>query len=224
MNWREIIRPFNEGAAQYDEWYENNPAFAIELSALQASSMDLPRPRLEIGVGPGRFARALQVELGIDPALAPLRFASRRNIMTMNGLGEHLPIRSRSMGTIYLLFTVCFLPEPDLVLQECSRVLLPEGRLVIGMIPAGSPWGKRVAERGRQNDSSYRYAHVRTIDETARLLVDSGFSVLESWSTLFQPPNGELIPEEPVPGAREDAGFCVLISGKKGAEPCMSPT
>lgn len=224
MNWREIIRPFNEGAAQYDEWYENNPAFAIELSALRASSMELPRPRLEIGVGPGRFARALQVEFGLDPALSPLRFASRRRIMTMNGLGEQLPIRSRSMGTVYLLFTLCFLPDPHLVLQECSRVLLPEGRLVIGMIPAGSPWGRRVAERGRQSDSSYRHARMRTIDETVHLLAGSGFSVLESRSTLFQPPNRELIHEEPVPGAREDAGFCVLIIGKKGADPCGPPT
>jgi SAM-dependent methyltransferase len=224
MNWREAIRPFNEKAAQYDEWYENNPAFAIELSALQASSMELLRPRLEIGVGPGRFARALRVEFGLDPALSPLRIASRRNIMTMNGLGEQLPVRSRSIGTVYLLFTLCFLPDPGLVLQECSRILLPNGRLVLGLIPAGSSWGKRVVDQARQHDSCYRHAHVRTVNETVQLLAGKGFFVLESWSTLFQPPNGKLIHEDPIPGVREDAGFCVLITANKGEEPCVSPT
>lgn len=220
MSWREAVRPFNEGAERYDEWYANNPAFAIELAALRASFMKLPEPRLEIGVGPGRFALALQVEFGLDPAIAPLRLAARRNIMAINGLGEQLPVRSRAIGTVYLLFTLCFLPDPGKVLRECSRILLPGGRLIIGLIPAGSSWGKRVSDRGRKNDPYYRHARVRTVGDTVRLLADNGFCVLESWSTLFQAPARELQPEEPVPGVAEDAGFCVLITGIKGAAPC----
>lgn len=214
MNWREVIRPFNEGAARYDEWYENNPAFAIELAALRAINQDLPVPRLEIGVGTGRFAQALQIGFGLDPAISPLRTASRRNIMTINGIGEHLPLRSQAIGTVYLLFTLCFLPEPAPVLQECARVLRPGGRLVVGLIPALSPWGRRVAEQKGRNGSWYRHARVRTIAETVRLLTACGFAVLASRSTLFQVPNRELTFEEPMAGMAEEAGFCVLVAGR----------
>jgi len=214
MNWREVIRPFNEGAARYDEWYENNPAFAIELAALRAINQDLPGPRLEIGVGTGRFAQALQIGFGLDPAISPLRTASRRNIMTINGIGEHLPLRSQAIGTVYLLFTLCFLPEPAPVLQECARVLRPGGRLVVGLIPALSPWGRRVAEQAGRSGSWYRHAQVRTIAESVRLLTAGGFAVLASRSTLFQVPDRRLTFEEPVAGMAEEAGFCVLVAGR----------
>ncbi|HHO48532.1 MAG TPA: class I SAM-dependent methyltransferase [Desulfobacteraceae bacterium] len=224
MNERETLRSFDERAEQYDAWYDNNPAFAVELAALRASTMVLPRPRLEIGVGSGRFARALQVEFGLDGAFSPLLIAARRRIMSVNGMASHLPFRSQAIGTIYLLFTLCFLAEPGLVLGECSRILLPAGRLLIGMIPAGSAWGKRAAERAREKDSFYRHAHIRSIDETVRLLEANGFAVRESWSTLLQPPGRDIVPEEPIRGALEDAGFCVLISGREERKQCADPT
>lgn len=224
MNWREAIRPFNEGVAQYDKWYENNPAFAIELAALRAITGDMPRPRLEIGVGTGQFARALQIEFGLDPAISPLRLACRRNIMTINGLGECLPLRTQAIGSAYLLFTLCFLPEPDPVLHECARILQPGGRLVVGMIPALSPWGKRIADRADRNDSWYCHARVRTIAETVSLLAACGFEVLASRSTLFQTPGRRLAFEETRPGMAEDAGFCVLVTGRKERASCSRST
>ncbi|MDD3618942.1 MAG: class I SAM-dependent methyltransferase [Desulfobulbaceae bacterium] len=221
---REALRSFDQRAAQYDAWYDNNPAFAMELAALRASTMVLPRPRLEIGVGSGRFARALQVEFGLDGAFSPLLIAARRHIMSVNGMAEQLPFRSRAIGTIYLLFTFCFLAEPGLVLRECSRILLPGGRLLIGMIPAGSAWGKRAAERARHKDSFYHHARFRSIAETVHLLETGGFGVQESWSTLLRTPDHDIVPEEPVPGALEDAGFCVLFSGREEKRPCADRT
>ena len=223
-DWREAIEPFNEGAAEYDEWYENNPAFAIELAALRAITGDMPRPRLEIGVGTGRFAQELQIGFGLDPAVAPLGIASRRNIMTINGQGEHLPLRTRVIGSVYLIFTLCFLPEPSPVLRECARVLRPGGRLIVGVVPALSPWGRRIAERAGRSDSWYRHARVRTIAETVRLLAAGGFAVLASRSTLFQTPDRRLDFEEPVAGSSEEAGFCVLVTCGKGDAACSHPT
>jgi len=216
MDWREVSHPFNQLAGQYDSWYDDNPAFGIELAALQATPEKMPLPRLEIGVGPGRFAQALQTEFGLDPAISPLQLASRRSIMTVNGVGEYLPVRSHSIGTVYLLFTFCFLVDPVAVVRECSRILLPGGRLIIGLIPAASPWGQRLAELGRSNHPYYRHARLRTIAETTRLLAENGFHLHDAWSTLFQPPDRELRHESPIAGTREDAGFCVLITCKEG--------
>lgn len=217
MTRREVMQPFDERATEYDSWFEDNPVFAIELAALQALGEKLPRPRLEIGVGPGRFAQALGIEYGIDPAISPLQLASRRGIMTIKGTGEHLPVRSAAIGTVYLLFTLCFLADPSAVLGECARILRPGGRIIIGLIPGGSAWGKRLSERGKTGDSFYRHARFRTIAETKQMLASHGFQVEEAWSTLRQPLGRQLQFESPNAGAEESAGFCVLLAGQQGA-------
>ena len=214
MNWQSASQPFNERAEEYDNWFDKSMLFELELAALQAIRENLPHPRLEIGVGPGRFGEMLDVDFGIDPAISPLQLASRRSIICINGIGEQLPFRTGSMGTIFILFTLCFLSDPERVFRECSRILLPGGRLVVGMIPGQSAWGKLLAEKGRQNHPFYRHARMRTIAETVCLLNQNNFTVRESWSTLVQGPGMKLVPEPPVTGMQEDAGFCVLVTTK----------
>lgn len=216
MTWRAAAQAFNERAAEYDRWFEKGPLFAIELAALQAFSAEPPRPRLEIGVGPGRFAQELDIEFGIDPAAAPLHLASGRGIMAVRAIGEQLPVRSESLGAVYLLFTLCFLTDPSAVLAECARILRPGGRLLVGLIPGESAWGKRLRERGRSGDPFYRHARFRTIAETLQMLAFHHFQVEEAWSTLRQPPGGQLRFEPPEEGADENAGCCVLMASQQG--------
>ncbi len=59
--WRQAARVFDERAAEYDAWFEGSLLFAIEREALQELATPLLGPKLEIGVGPGRFAEALGV-------------------------------------------------------------------------------------------------------------------------------------------------------------------
>ncbi len=117
---------------------------------------------------------------------------------------------------MYLLFTLCFLQNPATALKEFFRVLKPGGILIVGLIPAGSAWGKDL-DKKRQNDHPfYRYARFRTIAETASMLAQQGFQIVEAWSTLFQPPSSDLQHEAPKAGAHEEAGFCVLTSITRG--------
>ena len=165
---------FHIRAQEYDEWFDSSPLFAIELAALQAIQTQLTKPFLEVGVGPGRFAQDLGIEYGIDPALSPLQLAKHRSIISINGVGEQLPVRSQSIGTIYLLFTLCFLEDPTTAFKEFYRVLKPGGHFVIGLIPAGSAWGKHLNRKGQDDHPIYKYAHFRTIEETTLLLVEHG--------------------------------------------------
>jgi len=213
--WRETARTFHDRAQEYDRWFADSLLFDIELAALRAITTELPRPRLEIGVGPGRFAVALGVDCGIDPAAAPLQLAGSRGIPGIKAIGEHLPLRPAAMGTIFLLFTFCFLADPAVVLRECSRVLKPGGRLVLGIIPQGSAWGMRLGKQGRAGHPYYRHARFRTIAETAALLAAHGFILLESWSTLFQEPERLVNLERPQTGTDEQAGFCVLVASRQ---------
>ena len=216
MGLQNTSRPFNELAEEYDSWFEDNPLFDIELKTLLATEENLPEPKLEIGVGPGRFAQALKVRYGIDLAISPLQLATRRSIIAINAAGENIPLLSASMGTVYVLFTLCFLTDPDRVLRECWRVIKPNGKLVIGMIPQLSEWGKLLSDKGNKGDPYYRHARFRTVAATKELLLHNGFEEIESWSTLFQSPGKPVEDETHRFGNNEHAGFYVLITHKKG--------
>ena len=216
MDWKTASQPFNERAEEYDSWFENSTLFDLELASLRAIEENLPHPRLEIGVGPGRFGEEMKVDFGIDPAISALQLATRRSIIGINGMGENLPFQTGSMGTAFILFTLCFLSEPVAVFKECSRIIKPDGRVVIGLIPALSSWGKMLTEKGKNNHPFYRHARMKTVAEATELLQQNNFAVRESWSTLLQEPGDKIEFETPRPGINEHAGFCVLVLSKKG--------
>lgn len=214
--WREKAAVFEERAAEYDQWYEGSQLFAVERGALAGLATPLLRPALEIGVGPGRFAEALGVRFGLDPAWSPLALARSRGVMVCQGVGERLPYRSGGFGAIYLLFTLCFVAEPAAVLAECGRVLQPGGHLVLGLVPAQSPWGKALAAKKAANHHFYRHARFYEVEEAEALLVGAGFAVVEQRSTLRQPPGAELRSEDSRAGVAPGAGFVVLVGRKAG--------
>ena len=91
MSLSEAVSIFNEHAVGYDKWYDNSALFGMEIEVICNSSLDFPLPRLEVGVGTGRFAQALGIDFGLDPALSPLQLAKDRSIIPVNGTGEQMP-------------------------------------------------------------------------------------------------------------------------------------
>ncbi len=217
--WQRVARVYQERAREYDAWYDHSLLFAIELESLLEIEPGLDGPRLEIGSGPGRFGARLGVSVALDPAPAALQLARRRGMMVIAGIGEELPIRSQSIGTIFLLFTLCFLRNPRQVFRECVRALRPGGRLVLGLVPALSPWGKMLRQKKRQGNPFYRYAELKTIAGWREILAQCGLEVIDARSTLFQPPELLRRHERPRNGADERAGFCVLVARAKETVP-----
>lgn len=214
-DWRKVAAVFHERAKEYDSWYDDSPLFAIELSALKKAAKAAPYPRIEIGIGPGRFASQLGVTIGIDPALAALQLAHQKGIMSIAGIGEQLPLHRESAGTVFLLFTLCFLKETTAIFSECHRVLQKEGRLIIGVIPKESRWGIMLANKKKAGHPFYKYAQFRPLKDTINLLAGSGFTVTDSYSTLLQSPTDLHDHEKPQNGYREEAGFVILVAEKK---------
>lgn len=214
--WRKASKVFHSRAAEYDQWFDDgNLLFQIELGALKQLQTDLGSPKLEIGVGPGRFAEALNVDYGVDPAHAPLVIAAGRNIASCRAVGEHLPVQQKKMGAVFLLFTLCFVENPTAVLQECYRVLKPDGHLIIGTVPSSSPWGRVLHVKKEQNHPFYQHARFYEVDIVRGWLDDYGFTVTEIRSTLMQSPDSLKAMEDSCEGLHGQAGFVVLVGGKK---------
>jgi SAM-dependent methyltransferase len=206
---------FEELAGRYDAWYDTPQGrllFGLELACVAPLLAETPYPRLEVGVGPGRFAAALGLDIGLDPAAVPLRLASDRGVRAVRGTGEQLPFANGAFGAVVVVVTICFADDPAMLVREARRVLRPGGKLVLGAVPADSAWGCSYQDKGRSGHSFYRFAHFSTLAEHRQLLEDGGFELTAARSTLLQAPPDVLL-EEPVrEGALPGAGFVALAA------------
>jgi len=207
---------FDRYTERYDAWYDKpfgRSAFLSEVKCLKPLLRELQPPFLEVGVGTGRFARALGVSFGIDPARKALEYAQRRGVQTVQALGEALPFDSETFGGVFLVVTICFVDEPLAVLNEAYRVLRPGGGLVLGLVLAESPWAAFYRQKAREGSPFYAAARFYTWPELKALLQQAGFQVVKSMSTLFQPPGvQEIAVEEPRPGCHFEAGFVGVLA------------
>ena len=212
--------PFDTLAARYDAWYDSadgRPLFEAEVACVR---MVMPRRAegwLEVGVGTGRFARALGVRDGVDLSKPMLGLAAVRGVQVARGDAEALPYRDVSFDGAIMVATFCFLDAPLPALRECARVLRDGASLVVGIVPADSDWGRFYAAKARDGHAFYSAAKFYTCEETSRLAASAGFRFDAAASTLFGPPDGPL---RRVPIARHGhapgAGFAALRFVKSG--------
>ncbi len=204
---------FDQLASRYDAWFDGEEGrliFQIELAAIQAATQTAPRPWLEVGVGSGRFAAALGIDVGVDPSENLLKMARERGVRVVRGYGEHLPFAASAVGTVFLIVTICFVDDPLPVLRECQRVLRPGGKLIVGLVPRESPWGKKYTAAGRHGHPFYVHARFYTVSQVESMLSKTGFTLEGCRSTLFQPPDCVAQPELPQPECSATAGFVVV--------------
>ena len=82
-------------------------------------------------------------------------------------------------------------------------------------ITAQSHWGQQLENKKKKGNPYYKHARFYTIEDTLTMLQQADFSLLESHSTLLRPPGSAERPEVVQQGINEQAGFCVLVAGKK---------
>ena len=215
-----VAQGFEDLAERYDAWYDTAPGqvlFDLELGALRPLLAGTGGPRLEVGVGSGRFAAALGIEVGLDPAQAPLRLARARGVRVLLGAGSELPFGDNTFGAVALVVTLCFVENPAAVLGEVARVLRPGGRLVVGLVPLDSAWGRSYEEKGRAGHPFYGHARFETLAEHRLMLAVAGFRLVGARSTLFQAPSDEPVAEPVHSGAAAGAGFVALAAEGESA-------
>lgn len=210
---------FHELATRYDAWYDSprgRALFEAELRCLAPWLDATATPRLEVGVGSGRFAERLRIDVGLDPAMAPLELAARRGLSVVCGAGEHLPFADHQFGAVVVVVTLCFAGDPSALLAEARRVLVPGGLVVLGIVPAESAWARRYAELGRAGHPFYRGARFLSLCELRDLLEVSGLAVVGARSTLVGSPDDPLIDPTVRDGIDAAAGFVSIAARDEG--------
>jgi len=206
--------PFDNLTDRYDAWYDSDEGsriFAVEAACIQRSLGERRASWLEVGVGTGRFGGALGIADGVDTSLPMLKLAVSRAIRGVAGRGESLPYLDSCFDGVLLIATICFLDDPTRALSECARVLRKDGSLIVGMVPADSPWGKLYRRKGREGHPFYATANFYTCREVTQMAGRAGFIFDEATSCLFGAPgeSGEQI-GGPRSGLFPNAGFVAL--------------
>lgn len=175
--------PFDDHHADYEAWFDKHQAaYMSELLALRPF-VPWQGFGLEIGVGSGRFAAPLGVQVGLDPSPAMLRHAAGRGVHAVQGFGEQLPFANRCFDHVLMVTSLCFLASVDATLAETRRVLAPRGSVVIGFIDRDSAIGQQYLERQAQS-VFYRGATFHSANEVAHMLATSGFTITAWGQTL----------------------------------------
>ncbi len=168
------IAVFDRLAREYDQWFDHHPEiYQAEVETLRRL-LPASGDGVEIGAGTGRFALALGAMLGIEPSWPMARIAQAQGLMTVQAVGEHLPLPNGRFDFALLVTVICFVADLPTLLCETGRVLKPGGRIVIGLIDLDTPLG-RLYESRRATNPFYRYAHFYTTDQVIDMLLGAGF-------------------------------------------------
>ena len=204
--------PFDNYLPEYEQWFEDNHlAFLSEIEAIR-SVLPPNGNGVEIGIGSGIFASSLGITEGCDPSANMRAKAIERGINAIKGTAENLPYKNESFDYALMVTTICFVDDPQQTMREINRILRPQGEIVIGFVDKDSPVGREYLKH-KEKSLFYKEASFYSTEEIYHFLRSSGFSILQTCQTIFNP-LGE-ITEIQQPENGYDKGSFVVIKAIK---------
>ncbi|MFP3298727.1 MAG: methyltransferase domain-containing protein [Thermocladium sp.] len=209
---RAIIKAFNSWAADYDEWYTENPS----LASIELRTVSLLKPwgrGIEVGGGSGFFSLPFQAMV-LEPAMGMASLANQRGLDVVIGIGEQPPIRDSSMNYVLLVVTLCFLEDPMPTLSSARSLLKQGGALITCIVPRESRYGRLYEEKGRSGHRFYSLARFYSVKETIEMLRSIKLEIEPLASASL---GNEEEPKLINPMDAEDFGFVCIKAIKKTA-------
>jgi len=202
------ITPFRKYPEQYENWFiKNIYAYVSELNAIR-SFVPEQGIGLDIGVGTGRFAEPLGIEIGIEPCREVGRIARSKGIVVIEAVAENLPFHNQVFDFVLMVTTVCFLDDIKSAFKETHRVLKNKGNFIIGFVDKKSPLGKKY-ELHKKQSRFYNEATFFTVKEITSVLKESGFKNFRYVQTIFQDLDN-ITAIEPVKDGFSEGSFVVI--------------
>jgi ubiquinone/menaquinone biosynthesis C-methylase UbiE len=127
-------------------------------------------------------------------------------------LVTYLPFADDSFDFVLLVTVLCFLNDPLQALRETTRVLKPQGRLIIGMIDPNSPLRKSY-EMHKERSRFYRRASFHSVSLVIDWLLSLGYENLMTCQTLFKR-IPDLTDLDPIKAGHGEGGFVVIAAQK----------
>ncbi len=203
--------PYQNNAKQYDEWFEKNQwVYAAELRAIR-SFVPTTQFGIEVGVGTGRFAAPLRINIGVEPSRSMRELAQKRGIMAVGGVAEKLPFKDSVVEFVLMVTTICFVNDIYKTFEESFRVLSESGTIIIGMIDRNSPVGQIYLEH-KGDSLFFKQATFYSVDEILQIMRQTGFYDFDFRQTIFQ--DISEITENEIVKAGYGKGLFVVVRGK----------
>ncbi|KAA9035651.1 class I SAM-dependent methyltransferase [Ginsengibacter hankyongi] len=209
-----LTLPFNDHVAEYEEWYKKYPfVFKSEVAAIREL---MPKGEnihgIEVGLGTGRFAKALGIKEGIEPAANMRALALKKKIFVMNAVAEKLPYKSLQFDFVLMNSCISYFTDVQDAFKEALRVLKRKGCLIVGFIDKNSRIGKYYEDR-KPKSIFYKHANFYSVNKVEEELKKAGFKELQFSQTLFHALDKTESTETPLPGYGK--GSFVLVKAVK---------
>ena len=204
--------PFQKYIKKYEDWFnENKYAYESEINAIKEILPEF-KSGIEIGVGSGRFALPLKIDLGIEPSPKMGKIAETRGINVIDAVAENIPFEDESFDMVLMVTTLCFLDDARKAFSEIYRVLEPKGYFVNGFVDKNSRVG-RIYQKYKDKSIFYSIAVFYSTEEVVKLLKEAGFKNIEFRQTIFNTLNN-INKVEPVKEGFGQGSFIVVLAQK----------
>lgn len=197
------IKPFDQHAMEYDQWFNEYPeVFQSEVAAIKMQLLKLGGnvQGIEVGLGSGRFSKALGLTEGIEPAASLREMATKRGIEVMDAKAESLPYRDMHFDFV-LYVTIQALNDAPSAFREAHRILKPGGSILVAFIEKDSTIGTAYQEK-KATSTFYKNATFYSLERVEKMLKEAGFKKFDYLQTLF----GELDEIETLQSPKEGHG------------------
>ncbi len=186
------IEPFELFTDAYEKWFvDNKQIYELELETIK----QLIPPKsygMEVGVGSGRFAAPLGIEIGVEPSPAMAEIARERGIEVEDGVAEKLPFKDDSFDFVLLVTTICFVDDIEKTFNEARRVLRKNGCIIVGFVDKNSSMGKKYLAK-KNKSKFYNNAVFFSSEDVLNHLSKAGFNDFEIKQTILSENKNALI-------------------------------
>jgi SAM-dependent methyltransferase len=131
-----------------------------------------------------------------------------------------LPFADESFDIVLAVTVLCFVDDAAHAVREMTRVLRPDGRLVIGELGRWNLWAARRRVTGWLGSRVWQSATFRTVQALKELVTNAGHAITTTRGAVYYPPFGPmaalLARSDAWMGKRTTVGAAFLvIVGKK---------